>query len=134
MTGSTRNLDSMSAMNSELWNQRYARKEFIWSVDPNQFLVAEVKHLPAGRALDVGTGEGRNAVWLAKQGWRVAAIDFSDVGIGKGEQLARSENVSVDWICDDATRYQSPADSFDLIVMLYSISRGQHSVGSFTTA
>lgn len=115
-------------MNKELWNRRYAQKEFVWTVDPNQFLVAEIKDLTPGRALDVGTGEGRNAVWLAKQGWQVAAIDFSDVGIDKGIKLAASENVSVNWICADASQYQVPRDSFDLIVLLYfHIPRAQQS-------
>lgn len=106
-------------MNKEAWNRRYAQKEFVWTVDPNQFLVAEIKDLTPARALDLGTGEGRNAVWLAKQGWQVAAIDFSDVGISKGEKLAAREYVSVNWTCTDVTRYQPRQNSFDLIIMLY---------------
>jgi len=106
-------------MNRELWNRRYAQKEFVWTVNPNQFLVAESKGLSPGRALDIGTGEGRNAVWLAKLGWQVSAIDFSDVGISKGEKLAASESVSITWLCADASQYQPSQNSFDLIVMLY---------------
>ncbi|HJN50868.1 MAG: class I SAM-dependent methyltransferase [Pseudomonadales bacterium] len=106
-------------MNRDLWDRRYEQREFVWTADPNQFLVAETKDLSPGRALDLGAGEGRNAVWLAKQGWQVAAIDFSAVGISKGEKLANSEDVAVNWICDDATRYKSAQDRFDLIIMLY---------------
>jgi 2-polyprenyl-3-methyl-5-hydroxy-6-metoxy-1,4-benzoquinol methylase len=106
-------------MKRDLWNQRYAQKEFVWTVNPNQFLVAEIEPLPSGRALDVGTGEGRNAVWLAKQGWQVSAIDFSDIGISKGKRLAEGEKVDVNWICDDACQYQPPQESFDLIMLIY---------------
>ena len=60
-----------AAMDSEAWNRRYADRELVWTSDPNRFLVAEAAALPAGRALDVACGEGRNAVWLAERGWRV---------------------------------------------------------------
>lgn len=104
-------------MDAQAWNQRYSTSDLIWTAEPNQFLVAETATLPAGRALDLGAGEGRNAVWLARRGWQVTAIDFSDVGLAKAEALADHAEVSVETICADATE---PVDgTFDLVTVLY---------------
>jgi 2-polyprenyl-3-methyl-5-hydroxy-6-metoxy-1,4-benzoquinol methylase len=59
-----------------------------WSAQPNQFFAAEVATLPSGKALDLRTGEGRNAIWLAEQGWDVTAVDFSSVAIGHAKAIA----------------------------------------------
>ncbi len=63
-------------MDATGWDERYRSKELIWNAGPNQFLPGLVDGLAAGRALDVATGEGRNAVWLAQQGWEVTGVDF----------------------------------------------------------
>ena len=81
-------------MERDYWNQRYAAKEFVWMVAANRSLAAEVANLKPGRALDLAAGECRNAVWLAEQGWSVTAVDFSDVAIEKGRQLATERNVA----------------------------------------
>ena len=80
-------------MGREDWNKRYATEEFVWTVDANRFLMAEVENLAPGSALDLAAGEGRNAVWLAEQGWAVRAVDLSDVAIEKGKQLAATRLV-----------------------------------------
>jgi SAM-dependent methyltransferase len=104
-------------VDAEGWNRRYATSEPIWGAGPNQFLVGEVDALPPGRALDLGAGEGRNALWLAAKGWQVTAVDFSDVGLDKARELARRAGVTVDLVCADAT---DPVDgTFDLVVVLY---------------
>ena len=66
-------------MDAAGWNQRYDTIGLVWTAKPNWFLVAETNSLALGAALDLGAGEGRNAVWLAQQGWQVTAVDFSDV-------------------------------------------------------
>ena len=71
-------------MDADGWNRRYAEKELVWSAGPNRFLAAEAADLAPGRALDLACGEGRNALWLAEQGWRVTAVDFSGVAVEKG--------------------------------------------------
>ena len=76
------------------WNKRYAAEEFIWTVNANRFLMAEAASLAPGSALDLAAGEGRNAVWLAEQGWTVRAVDFSNVAVEKGKRLAAARNVS----------------------------------------
>jgi SAM-dependent methyltransferase len=103
----------------EDWNRRYAETEFLWTAEPNRFLVAEVAELVPGRALDLACGEGRNAVWLARQGWRVTAVDFSEVGLAKAERLANSRGVEVDWVLADVIDYRPPQRAFDLVVILY---------------
>ena len=67
-------------VDSQQWDQRYSGTEFEWTMQPNQFVAAELAGLPPGRALDLAAGEGRNTVWLAERGWRVTAVDFSGWG------------------------------------------------------
>ncbi len=106
-------------MDASDWNERYATAEYVWKADPNVFLVDEAAGLAAGRALDLACGEGRNAVWLAEQGWAVTGVDFSDAGLDKGRRLAAERGVAVDWICADATSWDPPADSYDLVAVFY---------------
>ena len=106
-------------MDSESWNTRYEGREFVWTAAPNQVLVAEVTALAPGRALDLGCGEGRNAVWLAEQGWEVTAVDFSAIGIAKGRGMAAKRGVEVTWVIEDLNLYEPPARFFDLVIDLY---------------
>lgn len=109
------------AINKDYWNQRYAAKEYIWTVTANQFLVAETADLPIGSALELATGEGRNAVWLAEQGWSVCAIDFSEQAIEKAEFLAESKGVlnRVKFKTEDLNKYLPEYDQFDLVTLIY---------------
>ncbi len=106
-------------MDSSQWNDRYATAEYVWKAEPNIFLATEAATLPAGRALDLACGEGRNAVWLAAQGWAATGVDFSEVGLDKGRRLAAERDVEVTWICADATRWDPPRDGFDLVAVCY---------------
>jgi SAM-dependent methyltransferase len=90
----------------------------LWTAQPNRFLVAEVGDRPPGAALDVGCGEGRNALWLATRGWQVTAVDHSAVGLEKGRQLAAAAGVAIEWVLADVTEYR-PAITFDLVAVLY---------------
>lgn len=71
-------------MSSAEWDRRYAGSDLVWTAEPNRFVEAELTHLRPGRALDLGCGEGRNAVWLAEHGWQVTGVDFSPVALEKG--------------------------------------------------
>ncbi len=106
-------------MNRDIWNARYAERDLIWSAEPNRFLVAEVSDMVPGRAIDIGAGEGRNAFWLAEQGWKVTAVDFSDVAIDKGRQIAERRGLDVDWVVADLHTYVPAEASFDLVVEFY---------------
>jgi SAM-dependent methyltransferase len=102
-------------MDAHAWDDRYAAAELVWSVEPNQFVAAECADLPPGRAVDLAAGEGRNAIWLARRGWSVTAVDFSQVGLDKGRQLAG--DAKVDWVRADATTWTG--DGYDLCVIAY---------------
>lgn len=106
-------------MDREEWDQRYAGTELLWTSEANRFLVEQVSDLAPGRALDLASGEGRNAVWLAERGWRVTAVDFSTVALEKARRLAGARGVDVEWVEADVTEYTPEAGSFDLVVILY---------------
>ena len=106
-------------MRRDDWDRKYAEKELLWSAKPSRFLVAEVAGLAPGRALDLACGEGRNAIWLAELGWRVTAVDFSDVAIGKARQLAARRQVEVELLCADLLDYEPARSAFDLVLLLY---------------
>lgn len=102
------------------WDARYSEREgSMWSGRPNGRLVAEVADLNPGRALDVGCGEGADAIWLARHDWNVTAIDISDVAIGRAREAAERAGVSIEWICDDVLETPLPVQSFDLVSMQY---------------
>jgi len=109
-------------LDSAGWDERYAATELVWSAGPNQFVQQALAELPPGRALDLACGEGRNARWLAEQGWQVTAMDFSPVAIEKGRRLAdqMAEQLAdrIDWQVGDAVSTALPAD-LDLVVIAY---------------
>lgn len=106
-------------MDAAGWDERYAGSERLWSLAPNVFLVDEIADLPPGRALDLAAGEGRNAVWLAEQGWEVTAVDFSAVAADRARDMAAARGVTVEVVVGDVTEWTPPADSFDLVAVFY---------------
>jgi SAM-dependent methyltransferase len=106
-------------MDANAWNARYDTAELVWSGEPNEFLPPEVADLPPGRALDLACGEGRNAIWLATQGWQVTGVDFSETGIAKAQRLADERGIDVTWEVADATTWEPPAEGFDLVIVFY---------------
>jgi SAM-dependent methyltransferase len=106
-------------MDKSIWDRRYAEREFVWTVQPNRFLVQEAEGLAAGRALDLACGEGRNAVWLAEQGWQVVGVDFSEVGLEKARRLASARGVEGDWVAADVLEYRPEPLAFDLVLVFY---------------
>ena len=102
------------------WDARYSERDgAMWSGRPNGRLVAEVAGLTPGRALDVGCGEGADAIWLARRGWTVTAIDISDVAVGRAREAAELAGAAVEWVCGDALQTAFPARAFDLVSMQY---------------
>jgi len=102
-------------MDAAAWDQRYAATEQVWSTGPNQFVAAELSGLVAGSAVDLACGEGRNAIWLARQGWTVTAVDFSSVAVERGRRLAAG--LPVDWRVGDALTV--PLPTVDLVLLAY---------------
>jgi SAM-dependent methyltransferase len=103
------------------WNRRYASVPLLWAVDPGPFLGQEVGGMPPGRALDLGSGEGRNAIWLAQHGWKVTGVDFSEVAVGRAADLAEEAGVSgaVTWVVADLASYEPARDAFDLVLLMF---------------
>ena len=108
-----------SAEQAAEWDARYGEADAMWSGRPNGRLVAEAGHLLPGRALDVGCGEGADAIWLAGRGWAVTAIDVSSLAVGRAREAAQAAGVTVEWVCGDALQTPFPPGSFDLLSMHY---------------
>src|SRR6478735_8446256 len=102
-------------MDASAWDERYAASEQVWSLGPNQFVASELDDLRPGRALDLACGEGRNALWLARRGWHVTALDFSAVAVERGRRLAG--DLPVTWQVGDALTAELP--QVDLAVLAY---------------
>lgn len=108
-----------SARSEELWNERYLSASQLWSSNPNPQLLSEVADLEPGLALDVGCGEGADAVWLAQRGWQVVATDISGVAIERASEHLRSVDPSVasrvEWRQVDLLVSAPELDTFDLV-------------------
>lgn len=101
------------------WDDRYSEHDDqMWSGNANGALVAEIADLPPGRALDVGCGEGADAIWLASRGWTVTAVDVSQVAIDRAAAAGRDAGVTVDWRQEDLTTGPD-LGSFDLVSVFY---------------
>lgn len=109
-------------MKSEDWDARYATSELIWKQEPNTTVAEHLSELPPGRALDFACGEGRHAIWLARLGWDVTAIDFSQVALDKGQTVAskapRAVRGRIEWVRADLTDLQI-AGGYQLVLIAY---------------
>ena len=103
----------------EFWDDRYGDMEQLWSGEPNATLTTEMQGLPAGRALDVGCGEGADALWLAEQGWDVTALDVSRVALDRAAAQAAVRGVKVRWLHAGLVEAAVQPASFDLVSAQY---------------
>lgn len=101
------------------WDRLYGEKEWALSLEPNALLVDLVSPLEPGRALDLGAGEGRNTVWLAEQGWRVTAVDFSRVAIEKARRRAETCGVEPELVVADLRDFRPTAGAYEVVVSAY---------------
>ena len=106
-------------MSGITWDERYAEEEFAYGTKPNDFLVEASRHIPKGRVLCLCEGEGRNAVYLAEQGYMVTAVDASAVGMAKAQKFATERNVKIETIVSDLDDYSIPEDTFDGVVSIF---------------
>lgn len=104
------------------WQERYSRAaatgDQLWSSGPNAWIEQTVGDLTIGDAVDLGAGEGRNALWLAARGWTVTAVDFAPAGLAIGRSRAAELGVEVEWVTADATAWVAPS-LVDLVVIAY---------------
>ncbi|MFF5787503.1 class I SAM-dependent methyltransferase [Streptomyces sp. NPDC012693] len=103
------------------WDNRYADRQQLWSGRPNGALVAEVAGLTPGRVLDVGCGEGADAVWLARGGWDVTALEVSGVALERAAGHARDAGVDIRWVHATLTEAALPPASYDLVSAQYPV-------------
>jgi SAM-dependent methyltransferase len=110
---------------AEMWDDRYRESDRIWSGNPNVVLVREVEGLKPGRALDLGCGEGADAVWLARWGWQVTATDISRVALERAAVHAAEAGVAdrIDWQWHDLGA-TFPEGEFDLVSAQFLHSMG----------
>ena len=102
------------------WDHRYGGDSNVWSGNPNGTLVAEVDAIPSGRALDIGAGEGGDAIWLAERGWTVTANDISAAGLARVAAEAERRGLAVDRLHADANDRDAFGERvFDLVSMQY---------------
>ena len=105
------------------WDKKFGRKEFALGKEPNPFLKKHIRLLPRGKALDIATGEGRNAVFLAQNGFDVDAVDISEKGLKKARKLAREKGVKINTFLVDLDQYHIAKERYDLIANFYFLKR-----------
>lgn len=106
-------------MDAGAWDDRYRDTELVWSAGPNLFVERHCRDLPAGTAIDLAAGEGRNAIWLAERGWRVTAVDYSSIAVDKARQIADRRGVAISTVVADLTTYEPTPGGYGLVVIAY---------------
>jgi SAM-dependent methyltransferase len=99
----------------EAWDRRWEERSHHCHDDPVGVLADELADFPPGRALDLGCGAGRSALWLAERGWQVTGVDFSEVAL----ELARAQRPDLDWVLADVREYEPAPGAYDLVLVLF---------------
>lgn len=102
-----------------MWDKRYSSEEYVYGIEPNDFLKANYKSIPKGKVLCLAEGEGRNAVFLAEQGYKVTAVDSSSVGLQKAEKLGHKRGVQIECIHGDLEHYEIEEENWEGIISIY---------------
>ncbi|MGP4733997.1 MULTISPECIES: SAM-dependent methyltransferase [unclassified Psychrobacter] len=104
-----------------MWDERYSGTEFAFGTEPNDFLRETFEQIPVGgHVLCLAEGEGRNAVFLAEQGFKVTAMDMSEVGLNKANKLAKDRGVAITTQVADLEHYNFGQDKWDAIVSIWA--------------
>jgi SAM-dependent methyltransferase len=101
------------------WDRRWTDKLLHAHGEPNSVVQDALARLAPGRALDLGCGNGRNAMWLAERGWRVTAVDFSTEALRQARERAAATGADVDWVEADLATYEPVRQAFDLVLVAY---------------
>ncbi len=102
------------------WDERYKQDEYAYGKDPNEYLKVKLKELKPGSILFPAEGEGRNAVFAAKNGWEVSAFDISKEGKKKALSLAEEEGVEINYQTTDSSDLDFEEEEFDVIALVYA--------------
>lgn len=103
----------MMKLDAAFWDNAYRSRQAAWSPEPNDLVVAAVADVKPGRALDVGCGDGADAIWLAERGWRVTASDISSVALERGR--AMDQTGRIEWLQADLLEWTPEASAYDLV-------------------
>ena len=108
-------------MDASTWDARYEASDLVWGTGPNRFVAEELGSLPPGRALDLACGEGRNAIWLATQGWQAVGVDFSSAAVQRAQRLAADAGVGdrARFEVGDVVAGPLPHGPYDAVVVAY---------------
>lgn len=106
---------------TQFWNERFDKKEFIFGKEPNEYLVEQASRYlnPKSSVLCIADGEGRNGVWLAKQGMRVTGFDVSDIALSKANQFAKENQVNIQYSLCDTDGFDWQANSYDAVIGIF---------------
>jgi 2-polyprenyl-3-methyl-5-hydroxy-6-metoxy-1,4-benzoquinol methylase len=106
---------------TQFWNKRFDKEEFIFGKKPNEYLVEHTSQYlkPGNKVLCIADGEGRNGVWLAKQGMQVVGFDASDVALTKAKQFAQENDVVVDYSFSDTDSFTWQVNYYDAIIGIF---------------
>lgn len=107
----------------EKWDSRYTGIDYRYGKEPADFLRKNIARLPKGRALDIAAGEGRNAVFLARHGFEVDAVDISPVGLDKARKLAGEYGVSINTIAADLKTYDLGREKYAIVMNFLYLQR-----------
>jgi 2-polyprenyl-3-methyl-5-hydroxy-6-metoxy-1,4-benzoquinol methylase len=102
-----------------MWDERFSAEHYVYGKEPNQFFRDQIEQLTPGKALFVGEGEGRNAVYAASTGWEVDAVDISKEAKKKADRLAAEAGVNINFIVSDISEFKPPVNHYDLIVLIF---------------
>ncbi len=104
---------------SEFWNQRFSGEEFTYGTEPNLFFKESIDKLSLGKILLIGEGEGRNAVYAAKLGWKVDAVDFSATARDKALKLAAQNNVTINYQIENLGLFSTKKNYYDAVGIIF---------------
>lgn len=110
---------TLDVMSRDYWEDRYGSGKRVWSGNPNPHVVATATDLAPGTALDVGTGEGADAIWLATHGWQVTGVDVAQAALDRAAVHAAEAGVAVTWRQADVTTWDPATEQFDLVSVQY---------------
>ncbi|MBT3983689.1 MAG: class I SAM-dependent methyltransferase [Bacteriovoracaceae bacterium] len=107
-----------------VWDKKYSRSSYVYGKSPAKFLAENFDYLPlGGHVLDMGMGEGRNAVFLAGKGFKVTGVDISSVAVRKAKALAKEYKVRIKTIVASLEKYDFRPETFDAIICFYFVDR-----------
>jgi len=104
-----------------MWREEYKKKKFYWGLKPVPRLKKVIKYAPTGEALDIGAGEGRNSIFLAKNSFKVTAIDLIPEGLKKLAHFAKEHNLNISTKVIDIRKFKFPTDKYSLIISIAAI-------------